>query len=207
VEKVKKGDGVACDAMTRSSKMSARAIFSDNYRVTLYDSCLFNHEKGFIMQVADKMAVSIHYTLTNDDGEVIDSSIGHEPLDYLHGQGSIISGLEKALQGKAVGDTFTIRIEAEDAYGEFHEERVQVISRSLFEGIDNIETGMQFQADVSSGPGVVTVVNIEGDDITIDGNHPLAGLALTFAVEVVDVKPATQDELTHGHVHGAGCHH
>ena len=159
------------------------------------------------MQVADNMAVSIHYTLTNDDGEVLDSSIGDEALVYLHGVGSIIPGLEKALHGKTVGDKFRVRIDPEDAYGELMEEMVQVISRDMFEGIDNIEVGMQFHADVSSGSGVVTVVNIEDDDITIDGNHPLAGLALTFDVEVIDVRAATEEEAAHGHIHGAGCHH
>jgi FKBP-type peptidyl-prolyl cis-trans isomerase SlyD len=159
------------------------------------------------MQVADNMAVSIHYTLTNDDGEVLDSSIGDEALVYLHGGGNIISGLEKALHGKVAGDKFNVRIAPEDAYGELMEEMIQVISRDMFEGIDNIEVGMQFHADVSSGSGVVTVVNIEDDDITIDGNHPLAGLALTFDVEVIDVRAATEEEAAHGHIHGAGCHH
>ncbi|MFA5922494.1 MAG: peptidylprolyl isomerase [Methylococcaceae bacterium] len=159
------------------------------------------------MQVADNMAVSIHYTLTNDDGEVLDSSIGDEALVYLHGGGNIIPGLEKALHGKVAGDKFNVRIAPEDAYGELMEEMVQVISRDMFEGIDNIEVGMQFHADVSSGSGVVTVVNIEDDDITIDGNHPLAGLALTFDVEVIDVRAATEEEAAHGHIHGAGCHH
>ncbi len=159
------------------------------------------------MQVADNMAVSIHYTLTNDDGEVLDSSIGDETLVYLHGGGNIISGLEKALHGKVAGDKFNVRIAPEDAYGELMEEMIQVISRDMFEGIDNIEVGMQFHADVSSGTGVVTVVNIEEDDITIDGNHPLAGLALTFDVEVMDVRAATEEEAAHGHIHGAGCHH
>lgn len=159
------------------------------------------------MQVADNMAVSIHYTLTNDDGEVLDSSIGDDALVYLHGRENIISGLENALHGKTVGDKFSVRIAPEDAYGELMEEMIQVISRDMFEGIDNIEVGMQFHADVSSGSGVVTVVNIEDDDITIDGNHPLAGLALTFDVEVIDIRPATEDEAAHGHIHGAGCHH
>ena len=159
------------------------------------------------MQVADNMAVSIHYTLTNDDGEVLDSSIGDEALVYLHGKGNIISGLEKALHGKVVGDKFNVRIAPEDAYGELMEEMIQVISRDMFEGIDNIEVGMQFHADVSSSSGVVTVVNIEDDDITIDGNHPLAGHALTFDVEVIDVRAATEEEAAHGHIHGAGCHH
>jgi len=159
------------------------------------------------MQVADNMAVSIHYTLTNDDGEVLDSSIGDEPLIYLHGTGNIIPGLEDALLGKAVGDKFNVRIAAKDAYGEQNNGMIQVISREMFEGIDEIEIGMMFHADVSSGSGEVTIVKIEGDDITIDGNHPLAGMALTFDVEVVAARPATKEEAEHGHIHGAGCHH
>ncbi len=159
------------------------------------------------MQVADNMAVSIHYTLTNDEGEVLDSSIGDEALVYLHGMGNIISGLEKALHGKAVGDKFNVRLAPEDAYGEKHDDMVQVIPRQMFDGIDEVEVGMQFHADVSSGPGVVTVVKVDGDDITIDGNHPMAGMALTFDVEVMDIRPATAEETSHGHIHGAGCHH
>ena len=159
------------------------------------------------MQVADNMAVSIHYTLTNDDGEVLDSSIGDEALVFLQGSGNIISGLENAMVGKVVGDKFNVRIAPEDAYGELMEDMIQVISRDMFEGIDEIEVGMQFHADVSSGSGVVTVVSIDDDNITIDGNHPLAGLALAFDVEVIDVRPATEEEAAHGHIHGAGCHH
>jgi len=159
------------------------------------------------MQVADNMAVSIHYTLTNDDGEVLDSSIGDEALVFLQGSGNIISGLENAMVGKVVGDKFNVRIAPEDAYGELMEDMIQVISRDMFEGIDDIEVGMQFHADVSSGSGIVTVVSIDDDKITIDGNHPLAGLALTFDVEVIDVRPATKEETAHGHIHGAGCHH
>ena len=159
------------------------------------------------MQVADNMAVSIHYTLTNDDGEVLDSSIGDEALVFLQGSGNIISGLEDALVGKVAGDKFNVRIAPEEAYGELMEDMIQVISRDMFEGIDDIEVGMQFHADVSSGSGIVTVVSIDDDNITIDGNHPLAGLALTFDVEVIDVRPATKEETAHGHIHGAGCHH
>jgi len=159
------------------------------------------------MQVADNMAVSIHYTLTNDDGEVLDSSIGDEALVFLQGSGNIISGLENALVGKVAGDKFNVRIAPEEAYGELMEDMIQVISRDMFEGIDDIEVGMQFHADVSSGSGIVTVVSIDDDNITIDGNHPLAGLALTFDVEVIDVRPATEEEAAHGHIHGAGCHH
>jgi FKBP-type peptidyl-prolyl cis-trans isomerase SlyD len=159
------------------------------------------------MQVADNMAVSIHYTLTNDDGDVLDSSLDDEALVYLHGEGNIISGLEQALHGKVVGDKFNVRLVPEDAYGEFMEDRVQVISRTMFDGVEDLEIGMQFQADVSDGPGVVTIIKIDGDDVTIDGNHPLAGQALTFDVEVIAVRAATSEELEHGHVHGAGCNH
>lgn len=159
------------------------------------------------MQVADKMAVSIHYTLKNDGGEVLDSSIGDEPLVYLHGTGNIIPGLEDALLGKAVGDKFNVRIAPKDAYGEKNDGMIQVIPRAMFEGIDELEVGMMFHADVSSGSGEVTIVKIDGDDITIDGNHSLAGMALTFDVEVVAVRPATEEESAHGHIHGAGCHH
>lgn len=159
------------------------------------------------MQIADKMAVSIHYTLTNAAGEQLDSSIGSDALVYLHGTGSIISGLEKALLGKTAGDTLNVSIEPADAYGEYNENMVQVIPRKMFEGIDKVEVGMQFHADANNGPGVVTVTKVEDDDITIDGNHPLAGEALTFDVEVVEVRAATEDELSHGHVHGEGCDH
>ena len=120
------------------------------------------------MQVADNMAVSIHYTLTNDDGEVLDSSIGDEALVFLQGSGNIISGLENAMVGKVAGDKFNVRIAPEDAYGELMEDMIQVISRDMFEGIDDIEVGMQFHADVSSGSGIVTVVSIDDDNITID---------------------------------------
>lgn len=159
------------------------------------------------MQITNNTAVSIHYTLMNDLGEELDSTADGEPLDYLHGQGSIISGLEDALTGKAIGDKLDIRIEPADAYGEFSDDMIQVVSRDMFDGIDKVEVGMQFHAAVNSGSGIVTVVKIDGDDITIDGNHPLAGQALNFSVEVVGIRPATQDEIQHGHIHGAGCHH
>ena len=159
------------------------------------------------MQISNNTAVSIHYTLTNEEGEIIDSSVGNEVLSYLHGTGSIIVGLEKVLDGRSVGDVFTAHIPASDAYGKILEDRVLVISRDMFEGIDNIEVGMQFHADVSEGPGVVTVIAIDGENITIDGNHPLAGMPLHFEIEVIDVRPATEEEIEHGHIHGAGGHH
>jgi FKBP-type peptidyl-prolyl cis-trans isomerase SlyD len=159
------------------------------------------------MQIANNTAVTIHYTLTNDAEEVLDSTTGGEPMVYLHGKGNIISGLEKALNNKNVGDKFDVRIEPEDAYGEFSDDMIQVVSREMFDGIDDLEVGMQFHAAVNSGSGIVTIMKIDGDDITIDGNHPMAGLALSFAIEVVGVRLATKDENSHGHIHGAGCNH
>jgi FKBP-type peptidyl-prolyl cis-trans isomerase SlyD len=158
------------------------------------------------MQITDKTAVSIHYTLTNNGGEQLDSSIGAEPLVYLHGCGNIISGLESALTGKQAGDKFNVSIAPEEAYGLIDQSMVQVVSKKMFEGMD-VEIGMQFHADVSYGPGIITITEINGDDVTIDGNHPLAGEVLNFDVEVLDVRAATNDELTHGHVHGSGCNH
>lgn len=158
------------------------------------------------MQITDKTAVSIHYTLTNDSGEQLDSSRGEEPLLYLHGAGNIISGLEAALVGKSVGDSFKVTIPPEDAYGELSPDMVQVVSKKMFDGME-LEIGMQFHADVSHGSGVITITEINGDDVTVDGNHPLAGETLNFDVEVVDVRPATDDEMAHGHIHGAGCDH
>jgi FKBP-type peptidyl-prolyl cis-trans isomerase SlyD len=159
------------------------------------------------MQISKNAAVSIHYTLKNDQGEIIDSSAESDPLVYLHGQGGIITGLENALGGKNIGDKFSVRLEPADAYGELSEDMIQVIHRDMFDGIDSLEVGMQFHAAVNSGSGIVTIVKIDGDDITIDGNHPMAGQALNFDVEVVDVREATQEELSHGHVHGSGCNH
>jgi len=158
------------------------------------------------MQISDKKAVSLHYTLTNNAGDKLDSSIGAEPLVYLHGAGNIISGLEDALSGKTAGEKFTVTIEPENAYGEKQADMIQVVSKEMFEDMP-LEVGMQFHAEVSRGPGIVTIIQIEGDEVTIDGNHPLAGETLTFDVEIMDVREATEDEMSHGHIHGEGCHH
>src|SRR5471032_2968361 len=160
------------------------------------------------MTIAANKAVSINYTLTNDAGEVIDSSAGGAPLVYLQGAGNIIPGLEKALDGKNVGDALKVSIEPEDAYGEYQAELVSTLSRSMFEGVDELEVGMQFHA---SGPDgnmqIVTIRDLDGDDVTVDGNHPLAGQRLNFEVKIVDIRDASQEEIAHGHVHGEGGHH
>ena len=160
------------------------------------------------MTIAANKAVSIEYTLTNDDGDVIDSSAGGAPLVYLQGAGNIIPGLEKALEGKAVGEELTVTVEPEDAYGEYSAELVSTLSASMFEGVDQLEVGMQFHASAPDGQmQIVTIRDLDGDDVTVDGNHPLAGQRLTFKVKVVAVRDASEEEVAHGHVHGAGGHH
>ncbi|KFX68254.1 peptidylprolyl isomerase [Pseudomonas taeanensis MS-3] len=159
------------------------------------------------MLIAANKAVSIDYTLTNDAGEVIDSSAGGAPLVYLHGAGNIIGGLESALVGKQAGDELDVSVEPADAYGEYSAELVATLNRSMFEGVDELEVGMQFHA---SGPDgsmqIVTIRELEGDDVIVDGNHPLAGQRLNFKVKVVEVRDASDEEVAHGHVHGEGGH-
>ncbi len=159
------------------------------------------------MQIAANSVVLFHYTLTNAAGEQLDSSAGQEPLGYLHGAGNIIPGLENALAGKSVGDKLNVTVAPEEAYGTIKDELIQEVDRANFEGIDEIEPGMQFMAQTPWGQQPVTVVKVEGDVITLDGNHPLAGETLTFDVEVVEVRAASEEELSHGHVHGDGGHH
>lgn len=157
--------------------------------------------------IANDTVVSINYTLTNDKGEVLDQSQG-EPLAYLHGHHNIIPGLESALEGKTVGDKLTVTVAPEDGYGEYVAEAVQEVPRANFQGVDNIAVGMQFQTQTSDGHVMlVTVKDVTDEQVIVDGNHPLAGVALTFDVQIADVRPATADEIAHGHAHGAGGHH
>ncbi len=160
------------------------------------------------MQIAQNSVVSIHYTLTNDGGDVIDSSAGSEPLVYLHGTGSIIPGLENPLVGKKAGDTLQVRVAPVDGYGEVDMHLIQQVPAEMFQGSNTIEPGMTFQAQDQSGYiQRVTVTAVNDNTVTIDANHPLAGQHLNFDVTVIDVRAASQEELDHGHVHGAGGHH
>jgi FKBP-type peptidyl-prolyl cis-trans isomerase SlyD len=160
------------------------------------------------MQVAKNAVVTIDYSLKNTEGKVIDSSEGKQALPYLHGAGNLIPGLEKALEGKKAGDQLNVSIAPEEAYGQRNEQLVQQVSRTAFQGVPDIKVGMQFR---TQGQGnemrVVTVTRIEGDKVTVDANHPLAGIPLHFDISIRDVRSATKDELAHGHVHGPGGHH
>ncbi|MBM4247682.1 MAG: peptidylprolyl isomerase [Deltaproteobacteria bacterium] len=160
------------------------------------------------MKVAKRTVVTIDYTLTSDEGEVIDSSSGGEPLAYLHGVGNIVPGLESALDGRDQGESVNVKVAPGEGYGERDPKLVHRATRAQFQGIDELEVGMRFQARSGNEMTVVTVVAVEGDDITLDANHPLAGVTLNFDVRIVGVRPATPVELEHGHPHGAdGNHH
>jgi FKBP-type peptidyl-prolyl cis-trans isomerase SlyD len=159
------------------------------------------------MRVGNNAVVLIHYTLTRDNGEEIDSSAGGDPLAYLHGRGNLIRGLESQLEGKVAGDAVQARVAPQDAYGEVNPELVQNVARSAFSGIDTIEVGMRFQTPTTQGPRVAVVTEVSADTIRLDANHPLAGQHLNFAVEIMEVRAATMEELSHGHVHGPGGHH
>jgi FKBP-type peptidyl-prolyl cis-trans isomerase SlyD len=158
------------------------------------------------MQIGKNSIVSIHYTLKDESGEVLDSSDGREPLDYVHGSGQIIPGLEGELEGKAAGDEFSVVIEPENGYGSRDDSLVHEVPRSEFETPDEIEVGMQFRVGDEGGTVIMVVAGINDDAVTLDGNHPLAGVNLAFDVSVAEVREATEEEIKASqHVHGSGC--
>ena len=159
------------------------------------------------MTIKHNSAVSFHYTLTDDDGQQLDSSAGREPLAYLHGAGNIVPGLENALEGKNVGDSMTVAVSAAEGYGESQPELIQEVPRESFQGVDDIQVGMQFEAQTGNGQSVpVTVTAVTEEFVTVDGNHPLAGKNLNFDVSITDVRDPTQEELDHVHIHGPDGH-
>ena len=164
------------------------------------------------MNIAVNSVVSMNYKVATAAGEHVDASQPGEPLVWLSGQGQIIPGLEKALLGKITGDKLSVDIAAKDAYGEVDEELDIKVSRSQFpkDVQKNLKEGFQFRAEHPTKAGedvIFTIHAVEGDDVMVSGNHPLAGEALHFEVEIVDVRMATKEELDHGHAHGPGGHH
>ncbi len=155
------------------------------------------------MQITKETVASIHYTLKDNEGNVLDSSAGREPLQYLHGAGNLIIGMEEGLEGRQIGDKMKLKIAPAKGYGEKDDTLVQQVPRSAF-GSQKVEKGMQFQTNQGQ---VVTVTHVGLEAITVDANHPLAGVELNFDVEVMSVRAATADEISHGHVHGPGGHH
>ena len=159
------------------------------------------------MQIAPNSVAAFHYTLTDDENQVIDSSAGRDPLTYLHGSGQIVPGLEKQMEGRSAGDKFNAEVAPEEGYGAHQPELMQEVSCDAFQGVADIQPGMQFQGRGPQGEINVTVTKVEEGKVFIDGNHPLASKTLHFAIEVTEVREASAEELEHGHVHGAGGHH
>lgn len=158
------------------------------------------------MQVAESKVVSIDYTLTDDEGKVIDSSQDGDPLCYLHGSNTLIPGLEQALVGKSVNDHLNVTVAPEDGYGQRRDDLRQVVARDRFGDVE-LEVGMRFRVPTENGgQGVVAVAEINGDLITVDGNHDLAGMTLHFDVTIREIRDATAEEIEHGHAHGPGGH-
>ncbi|NOT77206.1 MAG: peptidylprolyl isomerase [Cyclobacteriaceae bacterium] len=155
------------------------------------------------MKISKHKVAAIHYTLTDNKGKVLDSSEGREPLYYLHGEGNLIPGMEEGLEGQEKGKKLKLKISPEKGYGVRDDKMMQKVPRSAFQG-EKVEKGMQFQTDSGA---VVTVTEISLDSVTVDANHPLAGVELNFDVEVMEVRDASEDEIAHGHVHGPGGAH
>ena len=156
------------------------------------------------MKIAKDSVVSIAYQVRTTDGVLVDEATVTAPLDYLHGAGNLIQGLENALEGRKAGDVFDVDVESTNAYGDYNDNLVQNVPRDVFLGVDTLEVGMRFLADTDQGPVPVEITAVDGDTITIDGNHMLAGQDLKFHVEIVAVREATDEELSHGHLHGEG---
>ncbi|MAP90656.1 peptidylprolyl isomerase [Candidatus Poribacteria bacterium] len=154
------------------------------------------------MVISDKTVVSIHYTLKDVDGKLLDSSDESEPFTYLHGTGNIVVGLEKALSGKSAGDQLTVEVSPQEGYGEVDSKEIKTVDKSVFREVDSIQVGMTFNAQSADGSSKsIKVTAIEGDKITIDSNHPLAGITLHFEVQVISIRKATAIEIDHRHAH------
>lgn len=161
------------------------------------------------MTITKNKVVLIHYILKDNSGETLDSSEGHDPLAYIQGIGNLIIGLEEQLEGKAAGDKVKATIAPEKAYGLRNDDNVHIVPLASFQadGDEQLVEGMQVRVETNDGVAIADVVKIEGEDVTLDLNHPLAGETLHFDVEIVDVRDATHEELEHGHAHGPGGHH
>ena len=159
------------------------------------------------MRIEKNLVATIDYTLTDESGQVLDTSDGAEPLKYLHGNGNLIAGLEKELEGKEPGDSLKTVIEPAEAYGEYNEKLVFTVEKDKFDEPDELEIGTHFQADIDGEIRFCTVMDLTEEKVEVNANHPLSGMTLSFDVTVQEVRAATEEELEHGHVHGDGGHH
>lgn len=160
------------------------------------------------MKVSQNKVVVMHYAVSTSEGVLIDSSYDHTPLAVIQGTGYLIPGLDDALIGRAVGDKFEVDVPAEEGYGLRFDDYVQTVPKEMFADVEGLEVGAELRAETDEGEQTVIVIDISDDGITVDGNHPLAGIDLSFDVEILEVRDATENELQHGHVHGeGGCGH
>ena len=160
------------------------------------------------MKITDNKVVVLHYAVSDSADTLIDSSYDHSPLSVIHGTGYLIQGLEDALTDHVAGDKFEVSVAADKAYGPRYDSYVQTIPKEMFAEIDDLDVGTQLRASTDDGEQTVIVVDVQENEITVDGNHPLAGIDLKFDVEILEVRDATEEELAHGHVHGeGGCGH
>lgn len=155
------------------------------------------------MSISENKVVTMHYSVAAN-GNTLDSSHDGEPLAFIVGKGFLVPGLESALLGKAAGDVLEVEVKADEAYGQRHDSLVQEVPKNMFEGME-VQTGMQFRATTDDGEQTVIVVDVSEESVTVDGNHPLAGVDLTFDVEILEVRDATEKELAHGQVHKGDC--
>ncbi len=162
------------------------------------------------MKITKDLVPGIAYQVRTQEGVLVDEAPVNQPLEYLHGHNNLVEGLEKALEGKTVGEVFEVRVKPEEGYGEYNDNMVQRVPKDVFMGVDELEVGMRFIADTDLGPLPVVITEVDGDEVVVDGNHMLAGQELLFSVEVVNIREATAEEIAHGHVHsghehGCGC--
>ena len=159
------------------------------------------------MNVSKDKVVTANYVLKNIDGELLDESTPENPMAYLHGSGDVAEGLENALEGKVIGDNINVTLKPDEAYGDYDEALVQEVSKEMFSDIDELEEGLIFQAETPDGEiREYEIVSIEGDKVTIDSNHPLAGETLVFDIDITDIREATAEEIEHGHIHHGDDH-
>jgi FKBP-type peptidyl-prolyl cis-trans isomerase SlyD len=159
------------------------------------------------MKIIKDTIATIHFTVCSSDGTQIDTSRNSEPMVFLHGSQFLIQGLEDELVGRTAGDKFNVDISPVLAYGERHEELVQSVPITMFEDMD-LNVGMTFRASTDDGEQSVMIIDINEEEVVVDGNHPLSGLTLNFDVEVLEVREATEEEIAHGHPHTeGGCEH
>ena len=160
------------------------------------------------MKISANKVVVLHYAVSDNEDTLIDSSYDHSPLAVIQGTGYLIPGLEDALTDHVAGDKFEVEVAANQAYGQRHDGYVQTVPKDMFGSIDDLAVGAQLRATTDDGEQTVIVIDVTEDEITVDGNHPLAGMDLKFDVEILEVRDATEDELRHGHVHSEdGCGH